>query len=168
MQGNQQRWSVRKMRRHRKMLELRRYGPQAGEGRRNGVRDRLIYIRWCRIASFWTRDRRNPHHEGMANYCAKWKDYMRELGRLGGLASGERRRLNRAGAIIWQCAGELGIDVRAAIIDDALLAAGFYKEPNRSGGSHESDWRCVNCGHFSSIKTGRAQSVAGRAPGTAG
>jgi hypothetical protein len=42
--------------------------------------------------------------------------------------------------------------VRTAIIDDALLAAGFYKEPNRSRGSHESDWRCVNRGHFSSIK----------------
>jgi len=52
----------------------------------------------------------------MANYCAKAKDYMRELGRLRGFKGGERRRLNRAGASIGQCAGELGIDLTCAMI----------------------------------------------------
>ena len=47
---------------------------------------------------------------------------------------------------------EQGINVSAAIIDNKLLKAGFYKEPNRSGGSHDSDWKRPNCGHFSSIK----------------
>jgi len=71
MQGNEQRWSVRKMRRHRKMLELWRYGPQAGEGWRDGVRDRPIYIRWRRIASFWTHDRRKAAAEpGRGDYLA--------------------------------------------------------------------------------------------------
>ena len=61
----------------------------------------------------------------MANHCAKGKDYMRALAQRGGLASSKTRREKKLMGIIWQCANEQGIDVRAAIIDNALLAAGF-------------------------------------------
>ena len=33
-----------------------------------------------------------------------------------------------------------------AVLPDEL------KEPNRSGGDQDSDWRCVNCRHFNSIE----------------
>lgn len=77
---------------------------------------------------------------------------MRELARRGGLKSGVTRWENRIMWFLWQGAAEQGMKVAAAIIDYNLLRGGFYKEPNRSGGSHDTDWRCPECGHFSSIK----------------
>src|SRR5712691_13170585 len=76
-------------------------------------------------------------HDGtMPNYCAKGEEYMRELARHGGQASGETRRKNRVAKL-------LGIPPVPA----ELLA-----RPNLSGGSHDNDWRCPNCHHFNSEK----------------
>ena len=98
----------------------------------------------------------------MANYCAKGKEYMRELG---GLKSGERRRLNRVGRIIGLYALEKGNPMPLLVHEMLPMPGIAAEEPNRSGGSHDSDWRCVNpeCRHFNSIK--RRACAKCRTPG---
>ena len=61
---------------------------------------------------------------------------MRKLARVGGVASGEARRRKKVAKM-------LGI---------ADIPAELAKQPNRSGGSHDSDWRCATCLGFNSIK----------------
>jgi hypothetical protein len=82
----------------------------------------------------------------MRNYSPKGVEHMRELGRRGGLKSGETRQEKEAlKMILGEYASERGIDL------DAALAAKPAKRPNLSGGT---DWRCANpdCRHFNSIK----------------
>ena len=73
----------------------------------------------------------------MANFRLKRADYMRGIARRGGLASGVTRHKKKVAKI-------LGMDPLGALP---------MEEPNRSGGDHDSDWRCVNpdCRHFNSI-----------------
>jgi len=87
----------------------------------------------------------------MANYCAKGGEYMRELGRRGGLKSGEKRRLDRVGLMLGFSALDRG-DSTLLLGEAIQQLARAEKRPNRSGGSHETDWRCPECGHFSSIQ----------------
>lgn len=72
---------------------------------------------------------------------------MRELARRGGLKSGEARRLKRVERILTAYAKERGI--AAPAISEPF---GPVKGPNRSGGSHETDWRCPYCQHFNTVK----------------
>ena len=60
---------------------------------------------------------------------------MRALARLGGVASGETRRRKKV----------------AKILELPKMPAEMLRRPNRSGGSHESDWRCPGCRAFNSI-----------------
>src|SRR5579872_2015794 len=84
-------------------------------------------------------DARRPkaHDEGMSNYRPKGKEFMRGIAKLGGVASGVTRHKQKV-------AKDLGME------PVPVLPA----EPNPSGCSHDSDWRCVNpeCRHFNSIK----------------
>jgi hypothetical protein len=85
----------------------------------------------------------------MPNYSAKGVEKMRALARLGGLKSAETRRLKRVERIVTQYARDRGID-----LGPALVSTEPVKRPNRSGGSHDTDWRCPrrDCRHFNSIK----------------
>ena len=88
----------------------------------------------------------------MPNYCPKGVKYMRQLARRGGLKSGETRRGKRAMRIIAQHAREKGIDPSLFLLPAPVIDAGMLERPNRSGGSHDTDWRCPGCHHFNSIK----------------
>jgi hypothetical protein len=73
---------------------------------------------------------------------------MRALARRGGEKSGEARRLKKAAKILaGEYATKHGID-----LDPAVLDARPVNAPNRSGGGHDSDWRCPHCRHFNTIK----------------
>jgi hypothetical protein len=61
---------------------------------------------------------------------------MRELAPRGGRASAETRRKNKA----------------AKILGLPPVPAELLTRPNRSGGSHDNDWRCPYCRHVNSIK----------------
>jgi hypothetical protein len=106
----------------------------------------------------------------MPNYRPKGTETMRKLGRSGGLKSGETRRGQRLERIIGEYAREkYGIkasatapDRHSALVQYAWEATGgrftleqiaeALRPVDRRGGSHETDWRCQDCGHFSSIK----------------
>jgi hypothetical protein len=87
----------------------------------------------------------------MANYSPKGRERMRVLGRLGGVKSGETRRLNALRlrlvdlAFVREACEQRGCT--AAEIDEAL------KPINARGGSHDTDWRCPECGHFSNVRS---------------
>jgi len=89
----------------------------------------------------------------MANRNPKGVELMRNLGHAGGKASGEARRLkayelDMLKAIIFRtCSWE---DFLAST-PEQLLARHVFRE-KRSGGSHDSDWRCPKCKTFNSIK----------------
>jgi len=72
----------------------------------------------------------------MANDRPKGTEVMRTIAPLGGVASGVTRHKQKVARI-------LGMEP---------VPAEVPKSPNRSGGSHDFDWRCPECGHFSSIK----------------
>jgi len=72
---------------------------------------------------------------------------MRLLGQRGGLKSGDVRRAKKLRKIIGQYAAAHGI-----ALDGALPPVESIERPNRSGGSHDTDWRCPYCRHFNSIK----------------
>jgi hypothetical protein len=86
----------------------------------------------------------------MPNYSPKGVQRMRELGRQGGLKSGETRRLNahmlRMAAYVTACDG-LGRGITGEQIIEAM------RPEDRSSGCHDTDWRCPNCHHFNSIKS---------------
>jgi hypothetical protein len=88
----------------------------------------------------------------MANYCAKGEEYMRELARRGGVASGKARRFRKFEDFLLVCAIEPGEDLSMLLLYNALRRAGLLKGPKLSGGSHETDWRCPECHHFNSEK----------------
>ena len=95
---------------------------------------------------------------------------MRNLGRSGGLNSGETRRLNRAEKIIEEHAsGKRGFETPETAKDgfpsmvsyvSAVTGERFtlgqiaqgMRAVGRRGGSHETDWRCPQCHHFNSEK----------------
>jgi hypothetical protein len=83
----------------------------------------------------------------MPNYCPKGTDYMKDLARRGGLKSGETRRYNRD---MRRIAGQSAL-IQAPDVVSALIEAGVLGRENRSGGSHDTDWRCPACHHFNSI-----------------
>jgi hypothetical protein len=114
--------------------------------------------------------RSNGHDGAMPNYGAKGREYMRVLGRRGGLASGETRRLKRVGRITAEWTHrKWGISL-PVIPDDGYSAAAhelwringgrltlaeceeLLRPEDRRGGSHNNDWRCPACYHFNSIK----------------
>jgi hypothetical protein len=99
----------------------------------------------------------------MPNYCPKGTEYMRELARRGGLKSGETRQGKRAMRIIGERAQEKGIPLPSHPID-ALVDAGFFPRENRSGGSHDSDWRCPRCHSFNSINSRGCANCKSSAP----
>ena len=88
----------------------------------------------------------------MPNYHAKGEERMRKLGRQGGLASGEARRLKKVQKILMVCASEMGEDLSILLIYDELRRAGLLKRSKRSGGSHDDDWRCPYCRRFNGIQ----------------
>jgi hypothetical protein len=79
----------------------------------------------------------------MPNPRPKGVEYMRALGRRGGLKSGETRRIKRAMRILARCAEQRGTP-----IPEELPSEPKTKRRNRSGGSHDSDWRCPRCRSF--------------------
>lgn len=81
----------------------------------------------------------NPRVKGVEKMCT--------LARVGGLKSAETRQLKRVERIVTQYAREQAVD-----LDAALPSAGPVKRPNRSGGSHDTDWRCPKCRRFYSFK----------------
>jgi hypothetical protein len=84
----------------------------------------------------------------MANHSPKGAEYMRTLARRGAEKSVETRRKKKALKIlIADYATQHGIK-----LDPASLDVRPAKRPNRSGGSHDTDWRCPCCRHFNSIK----------------
>ena len=84
---------------------------------------------------------------------------MRELGRRGGVKSGEKRSQRRI---------ERLLGIKPVTVDDAGFLHWVWQVTGRQftleqiaeemrpvdnrGGSHDTDWRCPECGHFSSIK----------------
>src|SRR5579872_4939680 len=109
----------------------------------------------------------------MANYRAKGTERMRELGRLGGRKSGDARRLNRVGRILWEydCKKRgieptlTGDDRKCPVAQDMQdeweasarrpelkAIAEYLGLLPRRGGSHNTDWRCPKCERYSSIK----------------
>jgi uncharacterized paraquat-inducible protein A len=86
----------------------------------------------------------------MPNYLAKGVERMRELGRQGGLKSGETRRANAftlrmaAFYVVWDMTGKHFSPVH-------ILEA--MRPEDRSSGDHDTDWRCPACHHFNSIKS---------------
>ena len=84
----------------------------------------------------------------MPNYRRKGLEYMRELGRRGGIKSGKMRRLHSLMMDLanrqtyWEVTGRCLTAEQVRKDFEAL---------NLSGGDHNSDWRCPQCGHFSSI-----------------
>lgn len=88
---------------------------------------------------------------GMANKKPRSVLYMRDLGRRGGLKSGETRHLARVGRILTAYAAQKGTGVPldiTGISDESIL-----KRESRAGGSHDTGWRCRKCYHFNSIKS---------------
>jgi len=83
----------------------------------------------------------------MANYLPKNADEMRERARLGGIRSGETRRLKRFHRILCECAAERGICV------EPWRASRPRPHYPRPGGSHDTDWRCPLCHRFNHIQT---------------
>jgi hypothetical protein len=84
----------------------------------------------------------------MPNYRPKGTDYMRELARRGAEKSVETRRKKKVIKMaLAEYASSHGID-----LDAALACAKPAKRENRSGGSHDTDWRCPYCRRFNSIK----------------
>jgi hypothetical protein len=117
----------------------------------------------------------------MANHRPKGVEYMRELGRRGGLNSGRTRHLRRAEKVLLEYAAERSMilpqplmpviretrqeKVRRKRLDvihsaEEIIGRRFAAEEiaellrptNRSGGSHDLDWRCPYCRHFNSIQ----------------
>src|SRR5262245_35736629 len=95
----------------------------------------------------------------MANYNQKGRERMAALGRKGGIKSGETRRyyalsrgLDALLSIYMTC--------RSGGCTDEQVAEALVPEERR-GGSHDSDWRCPHCHHFSSSKR-RACRECGR------
>jgi len=87
----------------------------------------------------------------MANYTRRSVKYMRELGRRGGLKSGETRRLKRASQIVADYASQKGTGVPFEMTK--LLPEAVLKPESRAGGSRDTDWRCRECRHFNSLKS---------------
>ena len=94
----------------------------------------------------------------MANYLPKNADEMRERARLGGIKSGETRRLKRANRIVCAIAAEQGIYV------EPWRASRPRSHRPRPGGSHDSDWRCPLCHRFNHTQTHRCQQCKEFAP----
>lgn len=74
---------------------------------------------------------------------------MRALGRLGGIKSGETRRLNAvtlrmaAFYLVWEATGH-------RFTPEETVEA--MRPPDLSSGDHDTDWRCPHCYHFNSIR----------------
>jgi hypothetical protein len=105
----------------------------------------------------------------MPNYRAKGSELMRELGRRGGVKSGETRSRKRIERLLaeyqWRKYG-----IKPVAGDDRYPASVYYvweftgrrftleqiseamRPEDKRGGSHNTDWRCPHCGNFSSIK----------------
>ena len=74
----------------------------------------------------------------MANYRPKGPEYMRELARRGARRSAEtRQRKSVEDILVGQYEKEQGID-----LESGLLGVPAARLQNRSGGSHDTDWRC--------------------------
>ena len=99
----------------------------------------------------------------MASYKRKRDANIREIGRQGGLKSGETRRLDRVRRIIKEYASRKGIALPPDITE--ILPEELLKRESRAGGSHDTDWRCRKCHHFNSIKSracSKCQTVSPR------
>jgi hypothetical protein len=85
----------------------------------------------------------------MANNLAKGVERMRELGRRGGLKSGERRRRNaftlRIASYIsvWEATGQ-------RFTGEEVIEA--MRPPDLSSGDRDTDWRCPRCHRFKGTK----------------
>jgi hypothetical protein len=100
----------------------------------------------------------------MPNLRPKGIEYMRELGRRGGLRSGETRNLKRVARIagIVQPATEAERHVVAACDVWETTGRRFSLEQileemrpvDYRGGSHGTDWRCPKCRRFNTFKRG--------------
>jgi hypothetical protein len=106
----------------------------------------------------------------MANRRPKGREYMRTLGRRGGLASGKARELKRVGGIIGGGCLNRQSGVEPATEDDGYSAAvhevwdatgrrdtvdqtaEVTRPRDNRGGSHDSDWRCPSCRRFISTR----------------
>lgn len=91
---------------------------------------------------------------GMANNKPRPVEYMRDLGRRGGLKSGETRHEVRGRRILTKCAAQKGTGVPLDLLDPTeIWPESILKRDSRTGGSHDTDWRCRKCHHFNSIKS---------------
>jgi hypothetical protein len=100
----------------------------------------------------------------MANNKPRAVEYMRDLGRRGGLKSGETRHEARVCGILAECAAQKGTGVPLDLLDPTeIWPESILERESRAGGSHDTDWRCRECLHFNSIKS-RACSKC-RTPG---
>ena len=73
---------------------------------------------------------------------------MRKLASVGGVASGEARRRKKV----------------ARMLGMPEIPSELAKRPNRSGGSHDGDWRCAKCRGFNSIKSRSCSKCGSLAP----
>jgi hypothetical protein len=90
----------------------------------------------------------------MPNYLPKGRERMSELGRLGGRKSGDARRDNAYTLRFYRSVifGEICPLYPTDTPKDLAERAERTSRINRSGGSHDEDWRCPNCKHFNSAK----------------
>jgi hypothetical protein len=88
---------------------------------------------------------------GMANHNPKGLDRMRAMGHVGGIASGEARRLYAVQRRLanWNEMQQIG---NAHGFTDEEIAQELDPVDTR-GGSHDDDWRCPHCRQFNSIKS---------------
>ena len=92
-----------------------------------------------------------PTSPGLRSNKPRSVEYMRDLGRRGGLKSGETRRVRR---ILTEYAAQKGTGVPLDILDPTeIWPESILKRESRAGGSHDTDWRCRKCHHFNSIKS---------------
>ncbi len=91
----------------------------------------------------------------MPNYLPKGRELMRELCRRGGQKSGRARRdtadeLHILRIVVFGAipVEEAWNSTPAELIERATKAS----RRGRSGGSHDTDWRCPHCHHYNHIE----------------
>ena len=99
---------------------------------------------------------------GMANHNPKGLDRMRAMGHVGGIASGEARRLYAVQRRLANWSQMQQIAHAHGFTDDEI--AQELVPVDTRGGDHDTDWRCPQCRQFNSIETRQCSQCGKLAP----
>ncbi len=86
----------------------------------------------------------------MPNYCPKDRELMRALGSRGGVKSGEIRRAHADTRRMETFYSVWKVCHRAGCTDEEIAES--MRPLDFSSGAHGTDWKCPECGHFTSNK----------------